>query len=153
MHALELPGRCFVDTNIWLYAFIESGNDQKRIAARAIVQDCDVVISTQVINETCVNLLKKTPLREIEIRQLLAAFYEKYTVVQVERVTLVMASELREKYSLSFWDSVIIASALRTNCSILYTEDMQDGLIVEGKLTIVNPFKARDDTIERRDRV
>jgi len=50
MHALEkLSVRCFVDTNIWLYAFIESNDDQKRIAAKAIVQSCNVVISTQVI--------------------------------------------------------------------------------------------------------
>jgi len=145
MHALEkLSVRCFIDTNVWLYAFIESDDDQKRIAAKTIVQSCDVVISTQVINETCVNLLKKSSLQEIEIRQLVAAFYEKYTVIEIEQGTFLTASELREKYSLSFWDSVIIASALRTNCSILYTEDMQDGLKVEDKLTIVNPFKAEE---------
>ncbi len=83
-------------------------------------------------------------MQEIEIRQLVAAFYEKYTVIEIEQGTFLTASELREKYSLSFWDSVIIASALRTNCSILYTEDMQDGLKVEGRLTIVNPFKAEE---------
>ncbi len=145
MPALEKPPvRCFVDTNIWLYAFIESNDDQKRITAKAIVQSCDVVVSTQVINEACVNLLKKTPLQEVEIRQLIAAFYEKYIVVESEQDALLTASELREKYSLSFWDSVIVASALRTNCSILYTEDMQDGLKVEEKLTIVNPFKVEE---------
>lgn len=47
MPALEkLSVRCFIDTNIWLYAFIESNDDQKRIAAQATVQSCDVVIST-----------------------------------------------------------------------------------------------------------
>ena len=102
------------------------------------------MISTQAINETCVNLLKKTLLQETGIRQLVTDFYEKYTVVEIEQDTFLAASELREKYSLSFWDSLIIASALRTNCSILYTEDMQDGLKVEGKLTIVNPFQAEE---------
>lgn len=63
MPTLEKPSvPCFVDTNVWLYAFIESTAEQKRLTAKAIVQSCDVVISTQVINETCVNLLKKTAL-------------------------------------------------------------------------------------------
>ena len=143
MHALEKSSRrCFVDTNIWLYAFIESNAAQKRITAKSIVQSRGVVISTQVINETCVNLLKKTSLQERDIRQLVMAFYEKYTVVAIEQDTFLTASELREKYSLSFWDSVIVASALRTNCSILYTEDMQAGLKVNSQLTIINPFTA-----------
>ena len=131
MHAFSGTSRhCFVDTNIWMYAFVESDNDEKRAAAKAVVQSYDVVVSTQVINETCVNLLKKTSMREEEIRRLIAAFYEKYTVVEVEQGTLLAASELREKYSLSFWDSLIVASALRAGCTILSTEDMQDGLRV-----------------------
>ncbi len=147
MHAPDrTTARCFVDTNVWLYAFIESVDVQKRATAKAIVQSCDVVISTQVINEACVNLVKKASLPEVEIRYLVAAFYEKYTVTQVDQDTLLTASELREKYSLSFWDSMIVAGALCADCSILYTEDMQSGLKVEERLTIVNPFKA-----EKRD--
>ncbi|SDN51183.1 PIN domain-containing protein [Desulfonauticus submarinus] len=49
--------------------------------------------------------------------------------------------EIKEKYKFSYWDSLIVASALENNCSILYTEDMQDGQIIEKKLEIVNPFK------------
>jgi predicted nucleic acid-binding protein len=141
----EEPKRCFVDTNIWLYAFIESDNAPKREVAKTVVSRQDVVVSTQVINETCVNLLKKASLPEATIRQLVAAFYEKYAVTDIDRSTLLAASELREKYSLSFWDSMIVASALRSDCEVLYTEDMQDGLEVEGKLTVVNPFKAKQD--------
>ena len=48
------------------------------------------------------------------------------------------------QYKFSYWDSLIIASALENECDTLYTEDMQDGLIIEGKLTIVNPFKQEE---------
>jgi predicted nucleic acid-binding protein len=89
---------------------------------------------------------KESIVPEAEIRRLVAAFYEKYTITQVDQDTLLTASELREKYSLSFWDSMIVAAALCADCSILYTEDMQSGLKVEGGLTIVNPFEA-----EKRD--
>ena len=98
------------------------------------------MVSTQVINETCVNLLRHVAFSEASIRQLVAAFYEKYAVADVDRDSLLDASQLREGYSLSFWDSLIVACARRSSCDVLYTEDMQDGLRIDGKLTIVNPF-------------
>ena len=133
--------RCFVDTNVWLYAFITTSESQKLETAKAVVKRRDLVISTQVVNETCVNLLKKAFLSEEQIRQLVRSFYEKYIVVSVERQTLLRASELREQYSFSYWDSVIVAAALGATCRVLYTEDMQNGLEIAGQLTIVNPFQ------------
>ena len=95
------PRRCFVDTNIWLYALIETGSP-KREVAKATVSQPGVVVSTQVINETCVNLLRHVAFSEASIRQLVAAFYEKYAVADVDRDSLLDASQLREGYSLSF---------------------------------------------------
>lgn len=144
----EESRRDFIDTNIWLYAFVASDEAAKREAARAIVSRQDIVVSTQVINETCINLMRKTSVPEKIVRQLVSAFYKKFTVIDLERSVLMIASVLREKYSLSFWDSMIVASALRGDCETLYTEDMQDGLEVEGRLTIVNPFKAKQGNDE-----
>ncbi|MFP4395624.1 MAG: PIN domain-containing protein [Anaerolineales bacterium] len=140
MPANHSPERCFVDTNIWLYALIEGANAQKHSRATEIVQHHTVVISTQIINETCVNLLKKAQLPEAQLYALIQAFYTKYEIIHLRREVLLRASELREQYSLSFWDSLVIACALASGCSVLYTEDMQDGLEVAGQLTIVNPF-------------
>jgi len=134
------PERCFIDTNILLYAFIETDNSQKRLRAREIVQNPNAVISTQVVNETCVNLLKKTALQEQDIRELITGFYERYLVAEINRFTLLAASEIREKLRLSFWVSLVVASALCADCTVLYTEDLQHGLNIEEKLTVVNPF-------------
>ncbi len=49
----------FIDTNIWLYSFIQSQNKEKTEIARTIIKDCEIVITTQIINEMCVNLIKK----------------------------------------------------------------------------------------------
>jgi predicted nucleic acid-binding protein len=137
----ETQKRCFIDTNIWLYAFVETDDEQKSVAAKSVIQKPDVVVSIQVINEVCVNMLRKASLPEKDIQALIIAFYEKYTVTDIDRVTLLKASELREKYSLSYWDSLIVANALNADCAILYSEDMQDGLQVEQKLTVINPVK------------
>jgi len=48
--------------------------------------------------------------------------------------------ELCLRYNFSYWDSQIIASALESGCNILFTEDMQHGQVIEGILTIKNPF-------------
>jgi predicted nucleic acid-binding protein len=131
----------FVDTNVWLYALIVNDDAQKHQIAAEIVQGVNVVVSTQVINETCVNLLRKANLSETQLCDLIVSFYAKYEVIATEAQVLLRASQLRAQYSLSFWDSLVVAGAIESGCNVLYTEDMQDGLTVEGQLTVVNPFR------------
>ena len=64
----------------------------------------------------------------------------------IDEQTMLSASELREAYSLSYWDSLIAATALEAGAAILYSEDMQDGLWINARLQIVNPFRAPDAT-------
>ena len=132
----------FVDTNIWLYAFIPTQDPDKSAKSKALIQQSDVIISPQVINEVCVNLIKKAQFDESSIRQLINSFYDKYNVVGIDNGTLLKSSELREKHQFSFWDSLIVSSALSGGAEILYTEDMSDGLVIEGHLTIINPLTA-----------
>jgi predicted nucleic acid-binding protein len=56
------------------------------------------------------------------------------------------ASVLREQYAFSFWDSLIVSSALQADAVILYSEDMQDGLVVENRVRIIDPFKQPPST-------
>ena len=130
---------CFIDTNIWLYAFIPSQDSNKSAKAKAVIQQSDIAISSQVINEVCVNLIKKAQFDEPGLRQLINSFYNRYNVGLIDTDTLLKSSELREKLQLSFWDSLIVSSALLGGAEILYTEDMSDGMVIEGSLTIINP--------------
>ncbi|PIV22444.1 MAG: PIN domain nuclease [Deltaproteobacteria bacterium CG_4_8_14_3_um_filter_45_9] len=134
---------CFIDTNIWLYAFIEGDNSAKSATARALIQETEPMLSTQVINEVCVNLLRRANFTEEHVRRIIESFYEKYPVVELNRSILLTASQLRQQYSLSFWDSTIVASALSVRAPILYSEDMQHELTVEGHLQVLNPFAQR----------
>jgi len=131
---------CFIDTNIWLYAFIEADDTTKSGIARALIQKSEPVISIQVINEVCINLLRCANFTEDQISQLIESFYEKCRVVELTESGLLIASQLRQRYSLSFWDSTIVATALNAGVSVLYSEDMQHGLTIEGRLQIRNPF-------------
>ncbi|MCC6298077.1 MAG: PIN domain-containing protein [Anaerolineales bacterium] len=130
----------FVDTNIWLYAFLDTGEADKSSRAREILSQSEPVLSVQVINEICVNLIKKADFTEEQISQLIEALYEKYPIVETDESILLEASQLRKEYALSFWDSMVVACALATDAEILYSEDMQNGLVIRETLEIVNPL-------------
>ena len=131
----------FIDTNIWLYAFIRTQDADKHGIAAQLVQSDNIVISTQIINEVCINLIKKAGFSEAQIQDLIDAFYTRYHVVELTKEVLLEASKLREDHEFSFWDSLVIAASLFADARVLYSEDMQDGLILENKMTIVNAFK------------
>jgi predicted nucleic acid-binding protein len=141
------PEPCFIDTNIWLYALIEDDDPGKSARAKLLIETRSaVIVSTQVINEVCVNLIKKAQLSEQQVQQLIESFYAKYLVVELSKPLLLKASALREQYAFSFWDSLIVSSALSADALALYSEDMQDGLVVEDRLRIINPFKELQPT-------
>lgn len=133
----------FVDTNIWLYAFSASQDKQKtRLARRVIRETSRIAISTQIINEVSFNTLRKFHADEADVQKLIRTFYRKYLVVELDRDILRYASILRSTSQFAFWDSLVVSSALFVGASILYSEDMQDGLVVNNQLTIVNPLKS-----------
>jgi predicted nucleic acid-binding protein len=132
----------FVDTNIWLYAFIEGQDAIKSEVARQLLRSQQelLVVSSQVINEICVNLLRKAHVPEADVQQLIHSFYQRYPVVLLDQPVQISASQFRERFSLSFWDSLILAAAIYSGATVLYSEDMQANLEVGGHLTIRNPF-------------
>ncbi len=132
----------FVDTNIWLYAFMAKQDAVKAAKAQAVINQYanDILISTQVINEVCVNLLKKAKLPEADIKPIIESFYARYQVAELTQDVLLKASDLRDKYRFSYWDSILVATALLSGASTLFSEDMDTSLIVEQTLQIANPL-------------
>ena len=137
--------RAFVDSNIWLYAFIEGDDPTKTAMAKGVVTGPHIVTSAQVINEVARNLLRKARFTEERIQALIASFHARYTVVPLDQAMLLRASELRVRHQFAFWDSLIVTAALAGQAEILYSEDMHDGLLVDGRLHIRNPFRAQPE--------
>lgn len=131
----------FIDSNIWIYG-ISDKDLNKRNASVSLLKNEDTrhYVSVQVVNEVCYTLKKKYSSEENFIRNIIQSFYEVAHVLSYQVEYLAYSSELRERYSLSFWDSLIVSSTLQGNCETLYTEDMQHGLVIDQKLSIVNPF-------------
>lgn len=135
-----MSGEFFIDSNIWLYAFMDE-TSPKHSSANALIEQDGVVLSTQVVNEVCNNLIRKAGYNEQEIQQTLRNLEMNLLIFEVTLPIIRQASTLRGRYRLSYWDSLIIATAQDASCSVVYSEDMQHGLKV-GELIILNPFKS-----------
>ena len=133
--------KSFLDSNVWLHSMIEQ-DETKMFAAKKLIDKLGVKIclSSQIINEVCVNLKRKVAISAPQIQMMIGSFYMNHTVISLNESHLLKASEIRDKASFSFWDSIIVASALSLNAEVLYSEDMQDGFVLDKKLRIVNPF-------------
>jgi predicted nucleic acid-binding protein len=132
----------FVDANVWLYAIIDTQDPEKaRIAKQIISNTPGLVVSTQTINEVCVNIVKNKFLDEPTLRGVIDSFYVYYRVIDLTHGIIRKASAVRERYAVSYWDSLVLAAALMDGCQQILSEDMQDGLHVDNQLLIVNPFK------------
>ncbi len=84
---------------------------------------------------------KKADIDEAELVNALMNLHSSCRIVLDNSELFLTASYLRNRYSFSYWDSLIVAAALNGNCSTIYTEDMQHGQIIENTLTIINPFQ------------
>jgi predicted nucleic acid-binding protein len=130
-----------VDSNIWLYQMLDRQDAAKggRVAER-LASATALVISHQVLVEVGANLLKKGGLTEPQIRERLADMLASARLIAVDGQIVLAASRLREAHRFSYWDSLIVAAALEAGCTELWSEDLQTGRVVEGRLTIVNPL-------------
>ena len=130
--------RAFLDSNVCLYLLSE--DSPKKEKAEDLLALPDSVISLRVLNENINVAIKKLKLSQSKIIGHIDFLILSCELVGFSIALQREAIELHFRYHFSFYDSLIIAAALHANCTILYSEDMQHGLVIENKLSIVNPF-------------
>lgn len=133
--------KLFLDTNIWVYAHLESENDTKHQKANTLVEETvqPLVISTQVLHEYYSAMLKNKMTDEW-IQTNIEAMIE-YCEIQLITLSIIrLAHRIKVRYQVSYSDSLIIASALDAGCNILYSEDLHTQQPIENQLQILNPF-------------
>ncbi|WP_446009000.1 PIN domain-containing protein [Candidatus Electrothrix sp.] len=128
----------FVDTNIFVYS-VADDLDKRAVAEELLMQD-GIVISPQVISEFVAVTLRKRILEPAKVTEYARKFLDLFQITVISGGTIAIALEIMTKYQLSWWDSLILAAALEGSCSVVYSEDMQAGQVIEDRLTIVNPF-------------
>ena len=132
--------KIFLDSNILIYLY-SINEDEKTTAIKTIIHDHkDIIISTQVLFEFSYVVNRKFKLSYTDIEKAFNEIHNICNVVLITYETLLHALKIASKYKYSFPDSLIIATAIEQNCTILITEDMHDKQIIENSLTILNPF-------------
>jgi predicted nucleic acid-binding protein len=137
-----MNGLIFVDTNVLLYA-VDQAEENKHNAAKAWREHLWNTkrgrLSFQVLQEFYANVLRRWPdsaaSARLEVVDLLS-----WLPVSIDGWILTSGWELQDRYKISFWDSLIVAAALASNCAFLLSEDFQHGQRL-GALVVVNPFR------------
>ena len=129
----------FCDTNVLVYAF---SRDPRAETARSLLET-GAVIGVQCLNEFANVASTKLRMSWDELDAGLAELRRLCDVVAPVDLDLhERGLAIARRYRLGIFDGLIVAAALEADCDVLWSEDMQDGLVVDGRLTIRNPFRS-----------
>ena len=131
-----MPGN-FIDTNVLIY--LVSGDAAKADAAERAV-GAGGMISVQVLNEFAHVARRKLRFSWDEVHSFLTMIRALLDVIPLTATIHDRGLQLAERYQLSIYDAMIAAAALASECDILFSEDLQEGMSIEG-LTVINPFR------------
>jgi len=109
---------------------------------RQIVADhmTAILISTQILGELYHVLTHKNFVPVSEAKDIILELIASFPVLEIDVLKVIQALEINSKYGYSYWDSLIVATAFLSNCGILYSEDMHNDQLIEGKTRIQNPY-------------
>jgi predicted nucleic acid-binding protein len=142
-----MSDRLFLDTNILLYAHDIDAGHKRQIAAdlvRTVWEAGTGALSTQVLQEFYVNVTSKipSPLTPSKARAIISQYFVWHVELNKPE-SLLHASEIQERYRLSFWDALIVTAASRAGSTILYSENFSHGQVLEA-VRVVNPFRNKN---------
>jgi predicted nucleic acid-binding protein len=126
----------FFDTNVLLYLL---SKDMAKADRAEMLLASGGVVSVQVLNEFASVALRKLAMTIPEIREILSTIRAVCMVKPLDIETHELGLDMAERYGFSIYDGLIVAAAIRGGCSILYTEDLQQGQVID-HLMIRNPF-------------
>jgi predicted nucleic acid-binding protein len=131
-----MPGE-FLDSNVLVYAFT---SDARAVAAQGLLlRGC--VISVQVLNEFANVARRKLGMTWPEVREALASVTTLCPSIRsIEMETHLDALRIAERHGYGIFDALIVATALQADVDILWSEDMQHGMVIDTRLRIANPF-------------
>lgn len=132
--------KVFLDSNIMIYAYSIDEPKKQAIVSELLNAHEIMVISTQTINEFINVTTRKKLLNHAQIRAAVEELFSVFLVEEIDKEVIQRALALSHKYHYSYFDSLMLASALMSDCSVLYSEDMHHLHVVENSLKIINPF-------------
>ena len=139
-----MTGRLFVDTNILIYALDPADPRKRAVSAdllRQTISSHSLTLSPQSLNECYRVLTQRRKIMPIDEARSYIRVLAPWAIAPLDATTTERAWAVHDQAGLSWWDSLMVAAALRAECLLFVSEDMHDGAVVDG-MRIVNPFSA-----------
>lgn len=131
--------KVFIDTNILLYAY-SSSEIAKKEKVLLLLENEMISLSTHVTNEFIWVMSRKFNVGMDSLRLIVSNLFELYEVSLLNQSNILKAIDISAEFKFSYWDSLMVSSALAANCKVFYTEDLQHGQVIENRLEVTNPF-------------
>ena len=139
-----MTGRLFVDTNILIYALDPADPEKRSVSAdllRQTISSHTLTLSPQSLNECYRVLTQRRNLMPVEAARAYVRVLAPWAIAPLDAATTERAWAVQDQAGLTWWDSLMLAAALRAECRLFVSEDMQDGTLIDG-MRIANPFSA-----------
>lgn len=130
----------FIDSNILIYAHTMQDEKKRKIAQEILASQQMIMANTQVLNESINVFIKRFEIPLIDIQKIVDQTFLYLSIKTINHLTIQLGLKICRKYHFSYYDSLIIASALQNECSVLYSEDLHHNQKIDKTLTIINPF-------------
>ena len=134
-----MSAKVFLDTNIFVYSYSNS-DPVKKERAIDLYDQYFCWSSIQALNEFCNVCVKKWKQNKPEIERSIHEIMDACQIGVISSYTLFEALRLQDRYQFSFFDSLMLASALEYGCEYFMSEDLSSGQVIDETLTIINPF-------------
>jgi predicted nucleic acid-binding protein len=134
-----MSGRIFLDTNLWVYLYAQQEPEAARVRELVDNHFLDIVISTQILGELYHVLTRKSLCSPETARTIINEMCLTFPVLPVATENVLQGLDIVRDYQYSYWDSLLLATALLNDCACVYSEDMQHSQIID-TLEIINPL-------------
>jgi len=130
----------FLDTNILVYLYSKT-EITKRDVCLSLFNKYICITSTQALNEFCNVCIKKYKIGSETVHSFINTIASVCNIKTITTKIIYDALQLNKEFGYSYYDSLMLASALDSQSKILFSEDMQNGQMINGRFVIRNPFK------------
>ena len=130
-----------LDTNIWIYLYSKQSIGKSEIVRQLLASNSEnLTLSTQILGELY-NVFRRKKLVPLDqATKILQMMIHSFAIEPIDHPKVSIALEISSRYGYTYWDSVVIATAIDCNCTVLYSEDMQHNILICDRLRIINTF-------------
>ena len=139
-----MSDKVLLDTNLWIYLHSKDPSEKYEKVNELFLSNIEsLIISAQILGELYNVLIKKKFRTQAQAQEIISQLVSGFDILEIGSSQVLQAIKVNARYGYSYWDSLLISTALLSNCRIIYSEDMQHDQLIDGKLRMINPFVLR----------